>query len=127
MSTQRHGECLDATADAEDGQLTIVCQLGDEEFGEVALGIDGAQLRPGLFARIVRVVVGTPAEDQCVEALQGVDDDLRIAQWRNDDGDAASTHDRLVVALSELTCQFAIVARDANDWFAGSFGKGSIG
>ena len=90
MATQHHGQRLDATTDAENGQLTIVGQLGDEQLGQVALLIDGSQQWTGLFASIVRVVVGTTAEDEAVEVFQGVDDDTGIAQGRNDDGYATS-------------------------------------
>ena len=127
MAAQHHGQRLDATTDAEDGQLPIVGQLGDEQLGKVALLVDGAQQRTGLFASIVRVVVGTTAEDESVEVFQGVDDDAGIAQGRNDDRYTTSAHDRLVVALGELAGEFTIVARNANDGFAWSFWKGSIG
>ena len=123
VSTKRHGQRLDATTDTEDGQLAVVGQLGDEEFGEVALGIDGTQLRPRFFASIVRVVVCTSAEDDSVEVFQGVDDDIRIAQRRNDNGCAASTHDGLIVAFCQFAGQFAIIARNANDGLVGSFRK----
>ena len=93
MATQHHGQRLDATTDAKDGQLPIVGQLGDKQLGQVALFIDGAQQRTGLFASIMGVIVGTTAEDKAVEVFQGVDDDTGIAQGRYDDGYTASAHD----------------------------------
>ena len=71
----------------------------------------------------MRVVVCTSAEDDSVEVFQGVDDDIRIAQRRNDNGCAASTHDGLIVVFCQFAGQFAIIARNANDGLVGSFRK----
>ncbi len=69
MTAQGHCQCLDASTDAKDRQLAIVSQLGDEELGQVAFGINRAQLRPWLLVGIVRIVVGTTTQYQSVEML----------------------------------------------------------
>ncbi len=41
-AAERHGKRLYAAADAEHGQLPVEGQTGQEQLGQVALGIDGA-------------------------------------------------------------------------------------
>ena len=43
------GKGLYAAADAKDGYLAVVSQARDEQFGQVAHGVDGVQLGRGLF------------------------------------------------------------------------------
>ena len=57
LAAKGHGQRLDATADAQHGYLPVVGQSGDEQFGQIALGIDTAQHRFGLLAHPQGVVV----------------------------------------------------------------------
>ena len=52
VATQGHGECLYATADAKYGNLTVIGQLGDEQFRQVALAIDASKTRLGLLPAV---------------------------------------------------------------------------
>ena len=57
LAAKGHSQRLDATADAQHGYLPVVGQSGDEQFGQIALGIDTAQHRFGLLAHPQGVVV----------------------------------------------------------------------
>ena len=40
LAAQCNGQCLDATTNAEDGNLPVVGQLGNQQFRNVALAVD---------------------------------------------------------------------------------------
>ena len=69
MSTQSHRQGLDAATDAENRQLTIIGQLGDKQFRQIALLVNSTQCRPRFLTSIVWVVVGTTTEYQSIEAF----------------------------------------------------------
>ena len=86
MTAEGHGQRLDATADAEDRKLTVIGQTRDEQFGEVALGIDSAKQRGGLLTSPVGVVVATATQDEGINARQRVQDGILIGNRGNDQG-----------------------------------------
>ena len=85
FAAQGHSDGLYAATDAEDGNLPIVGQPGDEQFRQVALAVDAMQGGDWLFAGIQRVIVGTATEQQTVDMLQRVDDAVVISDWGDDD------------------------------------------
>ena len=114
-STERHSERLNAPADAQDRQLTIVCQSCDKEFGQVALLIDIAQEGMGFLACIVGVVVATATEHESIDMFQSVDDDVGISQGRNDNGYTASSQYGFIISLSQFTSEVAIIPRNTDN------------
>ena len=126
MTAEGHGQRLDATADAEDRKLTVIGQTRDEQFGEVALGIDSAKQRGGLLTSPVGVVVATATQDEGINARQRVQDDILIGNGGNDQGYTACGHHGFVVALGQFTRQFSVIARDADDGFHVALGVPGI-
>ena len=114
-ATKGHGEGLDATADAEDGDLTIIGETGGQQLGIVALLIDAMKKRRRFFACPEGVVVATTAEDETINPLEGVDDHMAVGNRRDDDRYATCLHHRLVVTTADLTRQVLVVSRDTND------------
>ena len=122
LATQGHGQCLHATADAEDGYLTVEGQLGDEQFGQVARGIDAMQLGRRLVAAPQRVVVGATAEQQAVQAVERIDEHILVVDRRNDDRGSPGGHHTLVVAVAQGGIALYEVGRDADDRLAAGLG-----
>ena len=106
---------MDATADAEDRHLAVVGQTGDEQFGQVALGVDAAEGRLRLLALIERVDVGTAAEQEGIDAVECGKEHLAVAVGRYDERCAASLQHLLVVAFGQFGVLFAVVGGDADD------------
>ena len=100
LAAEGGGEGLDATADAEDGQLTVIGQTGDQQLGEVALLVDAMEQRRGLLASPEGVDVAATAEDQAIDAVEGVEDDMLVGHRGYHKGYAACRHHGFVVALT---------------------------
>ena len=126
FATEGDGEGLDATADAEDGQLTVVGQTGDEQLGQVALFVDAMEQGRGLFTSPEGVDVATAAEDETVDAVEGVDDDVGRVNRGYHEGYTTGGYHRLIVALAEFTGEVFVVARDADDGLPVGFGEAGI-
>ena len=56
--------------------------------------------RRGLLTCPEGVVVAATAEDEGVDAVEGVEDDMLIGYGRDDDGDATCLDDRLVITTA---------------------------
>ena len=100
LASQGHGEGLDATADAQHRNLTVIGQTGDQEFCVVALLVDAMQQGRRLLASPEGIEIAATTEDQAVDTLQGVDDDVTVCLWGDDDGHAASRHNGIIIATS---------------------------
>ena len=61
------------------------------------------------------VVVATTAENETIDALEGVDDHMTVSHRRDDDRYATCLHHRLVVTTADLTRQVLVVSRDTDD------------
>ena len=92
MAAKGGGQRLDATADAEDGQLTVVGQSRDEQLGEIALGIDGAEQGGGLLTSPVGVIIAAATENETVDAVEGVEDDVLVGHGGYHKGYASCRH-----------------------------------
>ena len=123
---QGHGHGLYAAADAEDGHLTVGGQTGEQQFGQVALGVDAAQAGLRLLALEERVQVGAAGEQQAVNAVEGAQQHRRIGTGGDEQGRAAGGDDLLVVALGHFRRQLAIVGADADDGTAAAGPKAVI-
>ena len=100
LAPQGHGERLDATADAQHRNLTVIGQTGDQEFCVVALLVDAMQQGRRLLASPEGIEIAATTEDQAVDTLQGVDDDVTVCLGGDDDGHAASRHNGIVITTS---------------------------
>jgi hypothetical protein len=99
MTIEGHGKSLDATADAQHRYLAVVGKTCDEKFGKVALGIDGMEMGRWLLTAIQRIIVASATENQTVDAVEGVDNRLLVAEGRDDKRCAACLHHLLVIGL----------------------------
>ena len=68
-----------------------------------------------VFANPKGIDVGTSAEDKTVDAIKGIHEHLAVGRGRNDKRRAASSDDRLVVALAEGAAKVGVVACYADD------------
>ena len=100
LTTQRHRYGLNPTTDAKDRNLTIIRQLGNQQFRQVALAVNTTELGLRLLTGIQRVEVSTTAEQQTVDMFQGIDDAVRITQRRDDDRHTTCFQNGFVVAFS---------------------------
>jgi hypothetical protein len=80
----------------------------------------------GLFTSPEGVDVATAAEDETVDAVEGVDDDVGRVNRGYHEGYATGGYHRLIVALAEFTGEVFVVARDADDGLPVGFGEAGI-
>jgi len=120
------GKQLDASADAEDGQLAVKGQADKEQLGEVAAGIDASEGGDGFLAEVEGIEVCAAGEEEAVDAVKHGDEGIAIGGGRQDDGDAAGTEDALEVALGQLTAFVAEIARDAYHGLVLCAGEGGM-
>ena len=106
-TSERYGQCLYASADAQNGNLTVVSQPCDEQFGQVALLVDAVQLRGWLVSGPERVQVGTAAEQQSVQLVKRVGENMAVGHRWNDDGHAPGLYHRIIITFAQ--CRFAVV------------------
>ena len=93
LAAQGDSQCLDAAANAEDGQLTVIGQTGDEQFRQVALLVDGMQSRDRLLTGVERVDVTPSAEDECIQVVERVHEHGLVGHGGDDDGYSAGSDD----------------------------------
>ncbi len=112
-TAKSHGQRLYSTADTEHGYLPVVGQTGDQQFGKVALAVDGVQLWRGFLAAIEGVEVASAAQEQSVYAAESIDYRIGIGQRGYDDRHTSGLEHGLIVGLGEPVFTLDIVARDA--------------
>ena len=106
---------LDALADAQHGDLPVVCHTCQQQLLYVALRRDAVQLLDGLFAQQQGVDVATSAEDDAVQLVEQFAQTVIGPERRNDEGDAFCLQHRLVIAFGQHAGLLVIVACDADD------------
>ena len=127
LAAQGCGQHLDASADAEDGDLTVEGQTGDEQFGEVALTVDAVEQGRGFFACPEGIDIAATTEQESVDAAQAVDDDIGIGDGGDDEGHTACGDNAVVIAATQAQLSVLEVTRDAYDGAHLSLRKAHIG
>ena len=115
LAAQGHSQGLDATTDAKDRQLAVVGHTGHEQFGQVALTIDATQARQRFLTTIEGVDIGSTTEQQGINAVERISQHRLISHRRDNHRHATSSHYLFIVALTQFTGQFAIVACNTNN------------
>ena len=82
MPVECHGQCLHASADAQNGYLSVIGQVGKHQFCLVAVGVNAAQAGRRVFAAPQGIDVCTAAEQQSVEMFQCVYQHILVGHGR---------------------------------------------
>ena len=114
-AAQRHGQHLHAAADAEDGNVAVVGQPHQKEFGIVALGRDGMELGDGVLAGKEGVDVAAAREHEAVDAVEQGGEQHAVIGDGDDEGDATGQFDAAGVAKGQFVTLAAHVGGDADD------------
>ena len=114
LAAEGYGECLDASADAEDRNLTVIGQTRDEQLGQIALTVDAVEQRGRLLACPQRIEVAATAEQETIDAREGVDDDIGIGYRGDDQGHTACGDNAIVIAATQAQLSVLIIASNAN-------------
>ena len=122
MSVEGNGQRLDAAADAQHGNLAVVGQPGDEQFGQVALAVDMPEFGRRFLAAPEGVDVGSSREDERIEAVEGIHQHVAVVHGRNDDGNAASLHHLIIIGIAQRGIHPFVVGRDTDERSRFSFG-----
>ena len=125
-SSQGNGQCLYAAADAEDRNLTVECQSGQHQFGQVALGIDVVQVRRRLFAGPERIDVAASCKEKSVKMGKRVHENILVGYRRYEDRDAARSGNLLIVDIPQRSITVREVRRYADYGLLLCFGEGRI-
>ena len=96
--------------------MSVEGQSGNEQFGEVALGIDAAEAWLRFLSHEERVDVGTAAEQQGVDTFQRLQNGCFVGERRDDEWRTASTDYLFIISLSELACLLAVVSGNTDNW-----------
>ena len=115
LAAQCGNQHLDAAADAQHRDLSVVGHADEAQLGLIALRADAVEAGHRLGSREERVEVGPAAEHDAVEAVEQAVKHSHIAIRRDDYGHAARTQHRRVISLGQLATFGAEVARYSND------------
>ena len=115
LAAEGYCERLDAAADAEDGQLAVEGQTGDEQFGQVAFGIDAVKKGRRFLATVERIDVGTAAEQQSVDMVECGHQRATVGKRRNHQRCAACGLHLFVIPLGQLAALGVVVGSDTDD------------
>ena len=102
-TVQSDGQNLYATADAQDGNLTVKGQTCQLHFTGITAWIDPTQSGDGLFAYTKWIDVGSARQDDAVEAVKQTAKRIPIGIGRDNNGSGTRFQNRAVIAF----CQFA--------------------
>ena len=119
-----HG--LYAAADTQDGDLSVGCQSGEQEFLTVSARIDAMQFLDRFFSEKQRIDVRSAGQQDTVQLFQCVDECIGIVITRNDERRAACFQDGLVIAFCQHAVPVLEVAGQTDNWSGLVSRKGTV-
>jgi len=127
VPSERHGEGLDASADAKHRLLAMVCHPGKDEFGTIPLRIYIVKSRHRVLTTPERIVVSAPCEEDSIDMFQCVSYDFSVSNGRNDDGNAACSDYLLIVFVAQCGVNVGVIGSDAYYRTAVCLWKSAVG